>query len=328
VGQTATVGSYAANAFGLHDMCGNVAEWCLDSWDGSANYAAAAATDPYVTIGNTRIVRGGSWGYPSYACRSATRTGLAPTATTVSCGFRVVLAPAFGALGLPLPDLVGISPGSFMMGSSLGASHEQPVHQVQITRPFWIGRYEVTQAQYQSVMGPHPSNFPGDNRPVEEISWTNAMAYCAALTSIERTAGRVPVGYEYRLPTDAEWEFCCRAGSTTEWNTGNNLNTLQANFNSAQTVNVGSYAANALGLFDMHGNVWEWCLDSWDGSSNYPSSSVADPYVNSGPYRVFRGGSWGDSAYNCRSAFRYYDYPGNARNVFGFRVALAPVLFP
>jgi hypothetical protein len=328
VGQTATVGSYAANAFGLYDMCGNVAEWCLDAWDGSANYPTAAATDPYVSTGTTRILRGGALGNPSYACRSATRSGLAPTATTVSCGFRVVLAPALGPVVVPLPNFVAIPAGTFQMGSTAGSPNEQPVHQVTITQPFWMGKYEVTQAEYQAVMGSNPSYFPGVSRPVEQITWNNAMAYCAALTTTERAAGRVPAGYQYRLPTEAEWEYCCRAGTTTEWNTGTSLGSAQANIGSGQTVNVGSYSANAFGLFDMHGNVWEWCLDAWDGSNNYPASAVSDPYVTSGPDRVYRGGGWYFSVVYCRSAFRGVNYPGYSYGDIGFRVVLAPVLVP
>jgi formylglycine-generating enzyme required for sulfatase activity len=158
------------------------------------------------------------------------------------------------------------------------------------------------------------------------------MAYCAALTTTEASAGRVPFGYQYRLPTEAEWEYVCRAGTGTEWNVGASLSTSQANFNnrsSGQTTLVGSYAANPWGLFDVHGNVWEWCLDSWDGLANYPSSAVSDPYVSSGHVRVFRGGSWFDPADGCRSAFRFYDgVPGSTNSNIGFRVVLAPVLVP
>ena len=157
------------------------------------------------------------------------------------------------------------------------------------------------------------------------------MAYCAALTATEAAAGRIPAGYQYRLPTEAEWEYVCRAGTTTEWNTGASLVCGQANFSgcgSGQTTAVGSYPANPWGLFDTHGNVWEWCLDWWDGSANYPSSAVSDPYVSSGPYRVLRGGSWNLTADYCRSAFRNFSSPGAALIFCGFRVVLAPVLVP
>jgi formylglycine-generating enzyme required for sulfatase activity len=204
-----------------------------------------------------------------------------------------------------------------------------------------MGKYEVTQAEYQSVVGSNPSYFAGAPnaplRPVERVSWNNAIAYCQALTATEQAAGRVPAGYQYRLPTEAEWEYCCRAGTTTEWNTGTSLSTSQANFQGAlangtypngQTAVVGSYAPNVFGLHDMHGNVWEWCLDSF---AAYTPNSTTDPFITGGPYRVHRGGCWdiGFNASVCRSAIRSYDVPSNAANhVYGFRVVLAPVLVP
>jgi formylglycine-generating enzyme required for sulfatase activity len=223
------------------------------------------------------------------------------------------------------------------MGSTAIGGTAAPVHSVTITRPFWCGKYEVTQAEYQAVMGINPSLFQGASypnapqRPVERVSWSNAMAYCATRTAMEAAAGRIPAGYQYRLPTEAEWEYVCRAGTTTEWNTGASLVCGQANFSvcgPVQTTVVGSYAANPWGLFDTHGNVWEWCLDSWDGSANYPSSAVFDPYVSSGPNRVLRGGGWSVTADVCRSAFRFSSIPGAINLLIGFRVVLAPALVP
>jgi formylglycine-generating enzyme required for sulfatase activity len=243
----------------------------------------------------------------------------------------------------PLLNMVPIAPGTFTMGSTAGSSNEQPVRQVTLSAPFWMGKYEVTQAEYQSVVGSNPSFFQGANapnapsRPVETVLWNSAVAYCQALTAIEQAAGRVPQGYQYRLPTEAEWEYCCRAGTTTEWNTGTSLSTSQANFASAlangtyldgQTAVVGSYAPNAFGLHDMHGNVWEWCLDSY---AVYAPGPVTDPFVTGGPLRVIRGGSWYNyfiTAFYCRSAYRFSITPGNSFNNVGFRVVLAPVLVP
>ena len=227
--------------------------------------------------------------------------------------------------------MVAIQPGTFSMGSTIVGGTAAPVHAVTITRPFWVGKYEVTQADYEAVTGSNPSWWRAVQRPVEQVSWSNAMAYCAALTATEAGAGRIPAGYQYRLPTEAEWEYVCRAGTTTEWNTGASLVCGQANFSGCgpgQTTAVGSYPANPWGLFDTHGNVWEWCLDSWDGSVNYPSSAVSDPYVSSGPYRVFRGGGWVATAGLCRSAFRDFSPPGFAGSYVGFRVVLAPVFVP
>ncbi len=234
-------------------------------------------------------------------------------------------------------NMVAIQPGTFSMGSNAFSGLEAPVHPVTITRPFWVGRYEVTQAEYQAVLGSNPSfhqgaSFPNaQQRPVEQVSWSNALAYCAALTATEAAAGRIPAGYQYRLPTEAEWEYVCRAGTTTEWNTGGNLSQAMANFGSGfagQTTVVGSYPANPWGLCDTHGNAWEWCLDAWDASPNYPSTSRIDPYVTSGSYRVLRGGNWSYNANFARSAMRGGNSPALTNFLIGFRVVLAPVLVP
>jgi formylglycine-generating enzyme required for sulfatase activity len=227
----------------------------------------------------------------------------------------------------PALNMVPIAPGTFQMGSMAGNPDEQPVRQVTLTAPFWMGKYEVTQAEYQTVMGSNPSSFQGAQRPVEQVSWNSAVAYCQALTAIEQAAGRVPQGYQYRLPTEAEWEYCCRAGTTTEWNTGTSLSTSQANIQAVlnQTAVVGTYAPNAFGLHDMHGNVLEWCLDTY---ASYAPGPVTDPFVTGGPNRVIRGGSWYFNSFICRSAFRVYVTPGYALSFNGFRVVLAPVLVP
>jgi formylglycine-generating enzyme required for sulfatase activity len=233
----------------------------------------------------------------------------------------------------PALSMVAIRPGTFQMGSNAGSPVEQPVHTVNITRPFWMGAYEVTQEQYQDVMGTNPSYFLGVRRPVDSVSWNDADSYCTALTSSEAALGRIPPGYEYRLPTEAEWEYCCRAGTTTDWNTGTSLTVAQANFGvqSGQTTDVGSYTANAWGLYDMHGNVWEVCLDAWDRLASYPSSEVADPYVTIGSSRIRRGGAYADVGNACRSAFREGINPSGtsglgAPQYFGFRVVLAPII--
>jgi formylglycine-generating enzyme required for sulfatase activity len=249
-----------------------------------------------------------------------------------------------GPLPSPNPalNMIPIALGTFQMGSTAGNSNEQPVHQVTLSAPFWIGKYEVTQAQYQAVMGNNPSFFQGASatnapqRPVETVTWNNAVAYCQALTATEQAAGRVPAGYQYRLPTEAEWEYCCRAGTITEWNTGSSLSTSEANFQGAlgnvtypggQTAVVGSYAPNAVGLHDMHGNVLEWCLDSY---ALYAPGPVTNPFVTGGASRVVRGGCWVSlfSAAFCRSAYRSLYSPGFTLSSIGFRVVLAPVLVP
>ena len=261
------------------------------------------------------------FGYPRFA--TATNGVEARLGNSVS----VINNSPPGAL-----NMVSIAPGTFQMGSAAIGGTSAPVHAVTITRPFWIGNYEVTQEEYQRVMGGNPSRWQAPQLPVEMVSWTAASAYCAALNTLESAAGRVPVGYHYRLPTEAEWEYCCRAGTATEWNTGIALSISQANFAGTPSINqttvVGSYAANAWGLCDTHGNVWEWCLDSWNGTANYPSSPVLDPYVSSGSSGVSRGGSWGNAEDLCRSAMRLILNPSFSSFGLGFRVVLAPILVP
>ena len=245
-----------------------------------------------------------------------------------------------------VPVLVDIPAGTFTMGSPDSElarwTDEGPQTPVTISHAFKMGKYEVTQAEYLSVMGANPSYFPGDlSRPVEQVSWLDASNYCCRLTACEARAGRLPAGYAYRLPTEAEWEYACRAGTTTPFHYGNELRSGMANFYGyyeylagdpyhynaggillGRTTSVGSYAPNAWGLYDMHGNVWEWCQD-WYGP--YSGVSVSDPQgPPTGLDRVIRGGSWSNGAYNCRSAQRVSYDPTYRYNDIGFRVVLAP----
>ena len=233
--------------------------------------------------------------------------------------------------------MIRIEPGTFMMGSpedELGRRNDEVQHQVTLTQGYWLGQYEITQAQYKAIMKVNPSSFIGADLPVDTVSWNDAMEFCKKLTEIEKAAGRLPKGYEYTLPTEAQWEYACRAGTTTALNSGKNLSDKEKcpemdevgwyYYNSDdKTHPVGQKQPNAWGLYDMHGNVFEWCLD-WKG--DYPTSSVTDSTgPSTGSYRVFRGGSWISHAYYCRSARRDYYYPGSRAGNFGFRVALAPV---
>jgi formylglycine-generating enzyme required for sulfatase activity len=219
------------------------------------------------------------------------------------------------------------------MGSNIGAV-EQPVHAVTISRGFWMGRFEVTQAEYQSVMGTNPSTYVGLAKPVESMTWYDALAYCALLTAQETSAGRLPTGYVYRLPTEAEWEYCCRAGSATEWSFGNGgLNCAIANYFPfpatyciGATAPVGTYPPNAWGLQEMHGNVSELCLDTWDNLPYYSGAAVTDPLLTGGVYVIHRGGSWVYDDSFCRSACRLWDWPQGYADSQGFRIVLAPPL--
>jgi formylglycine-generating enzyme required for sulfatase activity len=227
-----------------------------------------------------------------------------------------------------------IPPGTFTMGSPASEQHrydnEGPQTQVTITRGFWMGRYEVTQGEYQAVMGSNPSSFSGEpKRPVEQVSWSDATNYCTKLTERERAAKTLPAGYVYRLPTEAEWEYACRAGTTTRFGYGDDPGYAQlGNYawygsNSEDTTHaVGLKQPNDWGLHDMRGNVWEWCLD-WYGA--YPGGSVTDPKgPGSGSHRVIRGGSCRHDGGYCRSACRGSYAPGYRDYYFlGFRAVLA-----
>jgi sulfatase modifying factor 1 len=234
-------------------------------------------------------------------------------------------------------EMLWCPPGSFVMGSP---KHEEDrdedeiQHNVTLTKGFWIGKYEVTQAQWQKLMGNNPSAFKDPKRPVERISWYDATEFCERLTEHERNAGRLPSGMIYKLPTEAQWEYACWAGTQTVFFFGDALSCSQANldgdypYGSAskisyleRTVPVGSYVANSWGIHDMHGNVWEWCSD-WYGV--YTPDPVTDPQGASiGLNRVYRGGSWGINGQYCRSAFRYWFAPDYKSNKLGFRVTLA-----
>jgi formylglycine-generating enzyme required for sulfatase activity len=171
-------------------------------------------------------------------------------------------------------------------------------------------------------MGDNPAGFPGDDRPVEKVSWDDAMEYCRKLTERERAAGRLPEGYGYTLPTEAQWEYACRAGTTGDY--AGNLDEMgwYVRNSGNQPHPVGQKQANAWGLYDMHGNVWEWCSD-WYG--NYPSGSVTDPKgAASGSLRVYRGGSWIGVASGCRSAHRLGNGAGVRNGDLGFRLAFVP----
>ncbi len=230
--------------------------------------------------------------------------------------------------------LVLIPKGKLLMGSpknEQGQDKDETQHQVTISQNFYMGATEVTQAQWQKVMEKNRSRFKGDELPVEEISWDDSIEFCKRLSEMPEEK---KAGHKYRLPTESEWEYACRAGTTTPFHFGSELNGRQANCygtapygtntkgpNLKKTSPVGTYPANACGLYDMHGNVYEWCSD-WYGE--YPSGSVTDP---SGPatglYRVFRGGGWRFDAVICRSAYRIWFVPSFRFNYLGFRVALS-----
>ncbi|HOY58437.1 MAG TPA: formylglycine-generating enzyme family protein [Verrucomicrobiota bacterium] len=238
--------------------------------------------------------------------------------------------------------MVWIPLGTFTMGSPPSEryrySDEGPQTVVTLTKGFWLGKYEVTQREYLAVMGTNPSHFTGDlDRPVETVTWHNATNYCGKLTEQERAAGRLPAGYEYRLPTEAQWEYACRAGTTTRYSFGDALECDDlcgacpigdeymwwCGNSGEQTHRVGQKLPNLWGLHDMHGNVYEWCADWYD---SYPGGSVTDPTgPSSGSHRVYRGGSWYYFGQYCRSAHRIGDDPEYRYYYLGFRPVLVAV---
>jgi formylglycine-generating enzyme required for sulfatase activity len=214
-------------------------------------------------------------------------------------------------------DLVWIPAGEFDMGSNDNDS-EKPVHRVKLTKGFWMGKHEVTQEQWEKVMGTNPSNFKGAKNPVEKVSWNDCQEFLKKLNEVVRDRG-------FRLPTEAEWEYACRAGTKTEFYSGDNDNDLaEAGWYSgnsdSKTHPVGEKKPNAFGLHDMHGNVWEWCQD-WYG--DYSPGDVSDPTgPSSGSLRVLRGGSWISNSAYCRTASRYSRVPAYSVSYRGFRVVL------
>ncbi|MDG4548945.1 MAG: formylglycine-generating enzyme family protein [Candidatus Contendobacter sp.] len=224
-------------------------------------------------------------------------------------------------------------PGRFLMGSPENeyARYDNELqHEVILTRGFWLAETACTQALWQAVMGENPSYFKGDQRPVERVSWNEAQDF------IKRINGTVP-GLEARLPTEAEWEYACRAGTTTSFSFGEDITPDQVNYDGnypyrvdktglsrGETVEVASLPANPWGLYEMHGNVWEWCQD-WYG--DYPKGPVVDlTGPTTGERRVLRGGSWILLGRCARSAYRLRDEPGDRVDDFGFRLALGPKL--
>jgi formylglycine-generating enzyme required for sulfatase activity len=308
-GQDHAVGRKQPNAWGLYDMLGNVWEWCQD-WYDESYYKVSAPTDPTgPAAGTYRVLRGGCWFLPSKQLRLSYRGRDLPGARVLAVGFRCVreLRPK-PSTKLKM-EFVRIPAGEFEMGSNDADAGEKPAHRVGISRPFEIGKYEVTQAQWEAVMITNPSYFKDPSRPVESVSWEDAQRFLNALNDKKD-------GYRYRLPTEAEWEYAARAGATAG-PTGN-LDAVawyQPNAG-AQTHPVGQRKPNAWGLYDMLGNVWEWCAD-WYGA--YPAALVMDPIGPShGTGHVVRGGSWVSAATYLRVTSRYGGAPGHPY-ITGFR---------
>jgi len=240
-------------------------------------------------------------------------------------------------------DMVLIPGGSFMMGSpdSEPGRFSDESFQHQVTLPgFWMGKYPITQAQYQAIVGNNPARFKGNNRPVEQVSWHDAIDFCDRLSQ--------KLGQPYTLPSEAQWEYACRAGTTTPFYFGETITTDLANYRGTdweyegntypgfygqgprgafreQTTDVGSFPPNGFGLYDMHGNLWDWCLDHWhDSYKGAPADGTAWVTDDANQLRLVRGGSWYVNPVLCRSADRGRGNPDGRSDNVGFRVVCAP----
>jgi formylglycine-generating enzyme required for sulfatase activity len=384
--KTHPVGQKKPNGLGLHDMLGNVWEWCYD-WYGADYYGSCPSYDPPgPPSGTERVARGGSWHVGPELSRVSVRAKGNPRGTDGVIGFRVVLAPPLargaqpigvgksytntetgvarsagttppvagedwtvGDLGL---EMVYVERGSFKMGSRWSDSNnERPVHRVRISRGFWIGRYEVTVYEYDRFIkesgydgraeagsrylgrGSAYINmfvFTASNYPRTYVSWQNAAAFCRWLTDRERVAGRLPAGYVYQLPTEAQWEYAARGGAKGrgfEYPGSNNHDEVA--WYNCQMQPIGRKKPNELGLYDMAGNAAELCHDWYDGDYYSESPSSDPPGPASGTEHVVRGGHWFtiEAVRLCTARRGLYDQgPLDACGETGFRVALSPEL--
>jgi formylglycine-generating enzyme required for sulfatase activity len=370
------VGSFPPNAFGLYDMHGSVWQWCQDWYDKDYYQNSPGRDPVNETAGKlkSRVLRGGSWHNSPSEARSAARFLAPAILCNWNYGFRVVAAISragektksanvepensepsgkviTNSIGM---KLVYIPPGKFVMGSPKSEQEQakkdsrvsdwaaqEVQHEVAITKGFYMGVYAVTQEEYEIVTGKNPSWFSATGGgkedvaglntrrfPVETVSWNDATEFCRKLSQKD--------GKIYRLPTEAEWEYACRAGTKTAFSFGDTISTEQANYNGnavfgngrkgvyrVRPIPVGSFPANALGLYDMHGNVNQWCQD-WYDYDYYRKSPRNDPVNETGSeMRVLRSGSWGSDPGICRSANRSGSTPDYRNRTIGLRVVMS-----
>jgi len=393
-------GKFSPNAWGIHDMHGNVSEWCSDRF----RLQLKGGTDPTgPTTGVPRVVKGGSYGSPAWGCRSGSRFSNEPDVRNDGLGFRPALvlpdeAPWVnlteamprkeiakgegfaeleqlneGSIGetieAKLTSDVSIQfcfcpPGDFMMGTSRGNDPSEAAVEVRISRDFWLARTECTQSQWEVIMGRtqrDQAKLAGgklsgedENQPVYFVSHLEAQEYCQRLAEVVK----LPSGWSFALPSEAQWEYACRAGTQSLYHYGDILNVTNSNcdvpvrigppvtprpgqfqvaephqFSLRRTAIAGSYQPNTWGLVDMHGNVSEWCSDwmpYFEAGLDLVARKVharlpggVDPEgASEGPWRIYRGGSWSSSGTYCTSYHRGFAEPGTRSNTMGFRIAI------
>ncbi len=358
--ESTDVGSFPPNAFGLYDMHGNVWEWCSDKWLDNYDGAPTDGSS-WESGNNYRMGRGGWWGNDLKNCRSAVRSYDSPIYGELFNGFRVAcvavqpprpnqiiadekLSPTetfqFQVItlnhwgytikteqrqaeyfsenigcGVSL-EMVKIPGGTFTMGHPENpiVSSGDRIPQYRVTVPtFYAGKYAITQAQWQAVMRNNPSYFKGEKRPVEQVSWYDAVKFCEKLSKTTRKT--------YRLLSEAEWEYACRAGTTTPFHLGETSSLELVNYDVNCSIDVGSFPPNAFGLYDMHGNVWEWCSDRWHDNYDGAPTDGSSWETGTNNDRLMRGGSWCSEPDLCQSAFRSHSAPNDVYFGCGFRVA-------
>jgi formylglycine-generating enzyme required for sulfatase activity len=352
LGKTRDVGKYAPNQWGFHDMHGNVREWTNDPYQ--KDYSAQPIS--LQSVGG-RVKRGGSFHDEASSLRCAKRTNFHRTHHHNHLGFRLALKKIETGLFASLHsvpsandlEMIWVEPGTFMMGSpptEKGREDDENQTQVTLTKGFYLGKYEVTQAQYETVMkgniqqvSPSPSSSPNNpKQPVERVTWNNAQVFLSRLNANENAAGRLPQGWKYALPTEAEWEYACRAGTDSIFYWGNSASSKKANFNGTKSFeldggaegpnlekpcDVGIFKPNPWGFFDMHGNVSELTQDLYLRSSDILKETGKDGFGRSyALYRTMRGGNWYTTWGQIRSANRQRANPESPDGRVGFRLAL------
>ncbi len=310
------VGTLKSNELGIYDMGGNVWELCYDWYD---KYSSLSGRNPIgPREGEFRIRRGGGFMEESIFYDPTMRDFMHPSLKGMNTGFRLVL-PVKLEVEIEEPEMVYVEGGSFQMGSERFSAAEKPIHTVKLSS-FNIGKYEVTQAQWKAVMGINPSNnFGCDNCPVENISWNDAQNFIRELNKL--------TGKNYRLPTEAEWEYASKGGNRSKgyiYSGSNDINSVAwFKDNSGGNTHVsGGKEANELGIYDMSGNVWEWCFDWYDRYNSYSQTNPTGSSDSSNLLRVLRGGSFDYSNISSSCAFRNGFGPNGKGEMFGFRLVL------